>query len=102
MLTEDEVLRQRYDAREKAHRDAIWVERDHRRRLEEAHAQIEEARVQTEEARESGLRRGELIGRIHVCQRLLKQSPSPMPELEGMALDDLEALANRLESDLSG
>ena len=98
MLTEDEVLRQRYDAREKAHRDAIWVERDHRRRLEEAHAQIEEARVQTEEARESGLRRGELIGRIHVCQRLLKQSPSPMPELEGMALDDLQALADRLES----
>ena len=154
MLTENEIFRQRYEAREKAYRDAIWAERDQRRRDEELRARDEELRargeelrareeelrargeefrargeefrtreeklrareeklrardeevqtraeevqVKSEETLQESLRRGELIGRIHVCQRLLKQSPSPMPELEGMALDDLQALADRLES----
>lgn len=95
MLTENEMLRQRYEAREKAYRDAIWVERDHRRRLEEARARLEEVH-------EGSLQRGELIGRIHLCQRLLEQPSSPMQELEDLALDDLEAFASQLESKLSG
>ena len=95
MLTENEMLRQRYEAREKAYRDAIWVERDHRRRLDETRARLEEIR-------EGSLQRGELIGRIHLCQRLLEQPSSPMQELEDLALDDLEAFASQLESKLSG
>ena len=111
MLTENEVLRQRYEAREKAYRDAIWVERDHRRRLErlqQAEAQVEQAEVRAEQAEvraeqaEVRAQKGELIGRIHMCQRLLRQPSSPRPELEEMALDSLEALAEQLESKLSG
>ena len=121
MLTENEVLRQRYQAREKARRDALWVERDHQRRLEEAQARVETAQGQAEtaqaqaetaqaqaetaqaqaEAAQARLK-CEIIGRIHLCQRLLNQSSSPMQELEGLGLGDLEALATQLESRLPG
>ena len=127
MLTENEVLRQRYEAREKARRDALWVENDRRRQRDEAQALHEEAQALREEAQtlreeaqtlreeaqaqigevreeslREGLRKGETIGRIHLCQRLLKQPASSMQELDALGLDELEALATQLESRLPG
>ena len=47
-----------------------------------------------------GIQKGEIIGRIHVCQRLLKLPLTPTDELLAKAADELRALATTLEQKL--
>jgi predicted transposase/invertase (TIGR01784 family) len=52
------------------------------------------------EARQGGLKDGEVIGRIHICQRLLKQPTTPSDELAALPSRELHALAEALEKQL--
>ena len=44
---------------------------------------------------------GELIGRVQLFQRLLKQEPTPREALQGMQIEQLQQLADRLEAQLA-
>ena len=48
---------------------------------------------------EKGLAKG-FIGRIQLCQSLLKQPETPAAELQAWSLQDLQDLASQLESTL--
>jgi predicted transposase/invertase (TIGR01784 family) len=52
------------------------------------------------EGREEGLQKGEVVGRIHLSQRLLKQAPTPREELLKLSLGELHRLAENLEQQL--
>ena len=60
--------------------------------------------VMKKDAREQGVKEGletgQLEGRIHLSQRLLKQPPTPAEQLSQMSLDDLRQLADDLERQL--
>jgi predicted transposase/invertase (TIGR01784 family) len=79
MLTQDEQERERYHARLKAQRDQRCFLKD---------------------AREEGREEGEILGRIHVCQRLLKLPVTPADELAALSLPELRARAEDLEQQL--
>ena len=55
-----------------------------------------------EEGREEGLGKGELIGRIHLCQRRLGMETTPTDELAARSTDELQRKAEQLEADLFG
>ena len=55
------------------------------------------------DAREQGVEEGriaEIVGKIHLCQRLLKQPPTSTEQLDQMSLDDLQRIARDLERQL--
>lgn len=83
MLSKNDVERERYRARLKWERDQT--------------AFIDEAR---ELALEKGLAAGEWIGRIHVCQRILKTPLTPRSELCLLPVDELQKKAEALEKQL--
>ena len=49
---------------------------------------------------EKGLQAGGFIGRILLCQKLLGRPEIPSAELQAKSLQDLQELANQLESNL--
>lgn len=71
--------RERYDARQKAIRDQMSL---------------------LQEAKEEGRQEGELMGRIHLCQRLLKQPLTPREELMQLTFEKLRHRAEKLEGDV--
>ena len=52
-------------------------------------------------AAQKGRKEGEMLGRIHECQELLKQKPTPDEELLGMKQEELETLLARLREQLA-
>jgi predicted transposase/invertase (TIGR01784 family) len=82
MLSQDELERERYLDRLKAQRDAASL-------IHAAHI-----------ARAAGQEEGELIGRIHAYQHLLKQTLTPKEKLLKQSTDELARLAEELEGQL--
>jgi predicted transposase/invertase (TIGR01784 family) len=123
MITQSELERDRYEARLKWERDQRAREQDYeeaRAEAEKFRAESDKARAESDKARaesekfraESDKARAELaevrvtaaksevIGRIHVCQRLLKLSITPTDQLTAQSVDDLQTLAAALEQKL--
>ncbi|MBI3822721.1 MAG: PD-(D/E)XK nuclease family transposase [Planctomycetes bacterium] len=122
MMTKSDLERERYQARVKAERDqrAILLEAEEARaEIAAARTQIAAARTQIAaaraeatgaraeglaegrtEGRNEGVAKGETIGRIHVCQRLLKSPLSPTDELLAQSTENLEQIAAALEQKL--
>ena len=100
MLTQDDLERERYEARRKAQRDAISLIKALESDLKEAEERARRGREEGRQAgREEGRREG-LVGRIHLCQRLLQQAPTPEAELLARPLNELTRLAEQLEQGL--
>jgi predicted transposase/invertase (TIGR01784 family) len=89
MMTQNEIERERYQARLKAERDrrAILIE-------------AEEIRAEAEAVRAEGLIKGEIIGRIHAYQNLLKLPRTLSQELSRQTADDLQKIVSALEQKL--
>lgn len=87
MLTQDEIERERYEARMKAQRDAATFERFYK--------------LQAEQKRAEGLEHGELIGSIHFSQRLLNLTPTPREELLALPIDQLRQMMEQLPTKLA-
>jgi flagellar biosynthesis/type III secretory pathway protein FliH len=117
MLSQNDLERERYEARLKAQFDAISLikalESDRaegearalKKGLEEGRAKgLEEGRTQgLEEGHKEGLEEGlksGLVGRIHLSQRLLRQDLTPEGELMGKSSAELAQLAEQLEQAL--
>ncbi len=81
MLTQSDLERERYQARLKAQRDQF------------SYLKI---------AREEGVEQGKTIGRIHLCQELLKLPLTPPEELLALPLAELQARAAALQRQLVG
>ena len=79
MLTQDDLERERYEARLKA-------QRDHNTLVEYA-----------QEAREEGRVEGEKIGIIHFCERLLDRQETPKEQLLGLPVEELTRLGQELQ-----
>jgi predicted transposase/invertase (TIGR01784 family) len=75
VLTQDDLERERYEARRKAQLDHNTL--------------VKVARME-----------GELTGVIHLCQRLLKRPQTPTEELANLPLEDLIRLADELQTQL--
>jgi predicted transposase/invertase (TIGR01784 family) len=88
--TED--LRQACEEASQAREEASQA----REEASQAREEASQAREEASQARE----RGELIGRIHLCQRVLKQALTSREELLALALPDLARLADGLEQQL--
>jgi predicted transposase/invertase (TIGR01784 family) len=85
MLTKDEILRERYEARQMAIRDLI--------------SQLEEAREDgLEKGLEKGLEQGALIERVRFAQQILDQSVTPEEQLQTLSIVQLRELAQQLKS----
>ena len=82
MFTKDENEREIYELR-------LKYQRDHASILEDA----------VERAEERGARKG-LVGQVHLCQKLLKQSPTPQEELSALPIEKLTALLDQLQKEL--
>jgi predicted transposase/invertase (TIGR01784 family) len=80
MLTQTDLERERYEARRK------W-QMDYNTGL----------KVARMEGREEGLQRGEKIGTIRLCERLLQRPETPTPQLAQLPLEDLTRLAEDLQ-----
>lgn len=99
VFTQEERERERYEARLKAERDRA----SSLRAAEERGLQIGEQRgLQIGEQRglQIGEQRGLQIGRIHLCENLLQRPTTPREALAVLSLDELRALADRLEAEL--
>jgi hypothetical protein len=81
VLAQDEIERERHEARRKAQLDFI--------------SGLDAARMEGEE---KGLATGEKIGQIHLCERLLQRSESPLEKLQNLPLEELTRLAEELKA----
>jgi len=89
-LTQEELERERYEAREKARRDALsW-----RKALERREAEAAEALAK---GLTKGLVEG-LVGQVRLCERFLKRAPLPDEQLKSMSVDELKRLLEEFES----
>lgn len=52
--------------------------------------------------RQEGLRKGEQVGRIHLCERLLGRSLTPTEELASLSLAELTRRADELQALVQG
>jgi predicted transposase/invertase (TIGR01784 family) len=77
MLSQTDVDRERYESRRKAQLDYNTGMRV---------------------AREEGLAKGEQIGRIHTCERLLKREVTPTEQLAVLTVDELTRRADELQA----
>jgi predicted transposase/invertase (TIGR01784 family) len=122
MLTQSELEREKYEARLKYQRDELSrrLEAEQRdKRIQEAEQRVREGEQRVREAelrvregeqrvREGEQRlhevgqRGELLGRVRLTERLLKQEPIPKETLQAMTSEQLQELAERLEAQLIG
>ena len=113
MVSEQELDRFRYEDRFKARMDEYNKQFVFEEMLE--HAQTKALKAMTEgrkegltegrkegltEGRKEGRKIGELIGRIHLCQRATKLTLTPEEELLRLPADELERLAGQLEQQL--
>jgi predicted transposase/invertase (TIGR01784 family) len=86
MLAQNDLERERYEARRKAQLDYDTG--------------LKAARLEgREEGRVEGLAVGE-IGKIHLCQRLLNRTLTPISELTALPLEQLTRLADDLQAQL--
>lgn len=88
MLTQNDLERERYEARLKAHHDYVSF--------------LHEAKHRHEQGLQQGRAQGAAIGRIQVCQRLLKRRETPEEQLLALPLDELFRQAEQLEKELPG
>jgi predicted transposase/invertase (TIGR01784 family) len=130
MLTQDDLERERYEARLKIHRDALSLVRELSRLQEEVEKKQQEVEKKQQEAQrhqqeaqrhqqeaqrhqqeavkketdalKRGLGTGEKIGMIHLCQRRLNRALTPADELAALPDEELDRLVRQLESDLFG
>ena len=80
MLTQSDLEREKYEARLKYQRDA---------------------QAMLQDAVQRGQKRGQLIGRVQLAERLLKQESTAEEVLLAMPQDQLLQLADRLEAQLA-
>jgi predicted transposase/invertase (TIGR01784 family) len=90
VLSQDQIERQRYEDRLKAQRDAASL----------LYYSQNAERIGLEKGREEGLEKGELLGRIQVTQRLLRQTVTPREELLRLSPEELATLAQQMEQQL--
>jgi predicted transposase/invertase (TIGR01784 family) len=84
MLTQNDLERERYEARRKA--QLVY------------NTGLKEAREEgRQEGRQEG-RREEKIGIIHLCERLLHRPQTPMEKLVALPLEELTRLADELQT----
>ncbi len=88
MMTQNEVERERYEAR-------VKYERDRRSSLKQA--LIEGFERGREEERKELLEKGKILERIYFCQAIQKMPLTPSAELLAMSIAELETLAKTLE-----
>jgi flagellar biosynthesis/type III secretory pathway protein FliH len=85
MLAQDDVERERYEARRKAQLDFNTA--------------VKAARIEgRDEGRQEGRAEGEMIGQIHLCERLLERPLTPTEQLVKRSLDELTQLADELQA----
>lgn len=87
VLSQNDVERERYEARLKLHRDELS-------RLHSAHREGLELGI------EQGIEKGKWIGMIQTYQRLLKRPLSSEEQLRSSSADELQQLAQQLEQEL--
>jgi predicted transposase/invertase (TIGR01784 family) len=103
VLTQDELERERYEARLKAQRDHAsftnYAQDLAKRELEKGLQQgLEKGRKEgLEKGRKEGLQKGELVGRVHAYRDLLQQPLTPAEELLALPLDQLARLTEDLK-----
>jgi hypothetical protein len=51
-------------------------------------------------AEQQGIEKGALVGKVQMCQELLKQQPTPQAELAALPQEQLETLLAHLRSQL--
>jgi hypothetical protein len=122
MLTQDQIQREIYEAREKARRDAAdWqaaLQRAAQAEQRIAERIAESSRESRKEGRKEGrktgrkeglrqgiikgITKGEWIGRIRQCEELLGRPPRSDAELRAMPVDALRELADTLRAELPG
>ena len=83
MLTQDDLERERYEARLKALRDHNTF--------------VQYAQEAQEIGRQEGRIEGEKIGIIHFCERLLDRQETPKEQLLGLPLEELTRLCQELQ-----
>lgn len=93
MLTQDELEREKYEARLKFQRDA---------QAELYSARMEGEKRGEQRGEQRGKQRGELIGRVRLSEQLLQQTPTPGETLDTLPLEQLQQLADQLQARLSG
>ena len=84
MVTQSEIERERYEARRKAQLDQNTV-----------------VNVARREGERTGQAKGEKIGMIQLCERLLGLPQTPTEQLAGLTFDELTRLAGDLEARLT-
>jgi hypothetical protein len=92
MLTQDDLERERYEARLKLQRDAQM-------HAEAAKVALQQGRA---EGLKEGLAKGRLIGVIQFCQGELGHSVTPSEELGALSEEDLRRRADALRDELLG
>ena len=95
MLTQDQLERERYEARLKAQFDRNTLLRAGDRRHEEG---LQEG---LQQGREQGRALGEKIGMIHAYEQLLNLPQTPDAELAALSLEELTSKAEKLQQQLS-
>ena len=112
MLTQSELEREKYEARLKYQRDELSRRLENEQlekrnqeaeqRVREAEQRVREGEQRVREAEQRAEQRGELLGRVRLAQRLLKQEPIPQVTLQAMTSEQLQELAEELKAQLSG
>ena len=99
MLTQSDLERERYEARLKAERDRYsFLKAAKEQGMSEGRAEGHaEGRA---EGHAEGIAQGVLVGRIQLCQQLLKLPPTATEELYTLSLADLQARAEALEQQI--
>jgi hypothetical protein len=82
MFTKDENEREIYELR-------LKYQRDHNSLVQDA-----------KDAEERGVKKGALMGQIHLCQELLKQPTTQQEELSALPIENLTALLDQLQKQL--
>ena len=103
MLTQNDLEREKYEARLKYQRDEEARARYLAKLTEQAEQSEKRGEKRGEERGEKrGEERGVLIGRVQQIERLLKQEPTAKETLRTMTLEELLQMADRLEAHLVG
>ncbi len=88
VLTQDDLERERYEARLKAQMDHISFMNELKRMRE----QVEDL----QQGLRQGRAEGEIIGAIHAYEQLLNRPQTPVDKLTGLAMENLASLAEQL------
>jgi len=88
MLSQTDIERERYESRRKAQLDY--------------NSGLKGARLEGKaEGLSEGLTKGNKIGAIQLCERLLRRSETPTEQLQSLSLDELTKLADDLQNQIS-